>query len=122
MSKRLMPEITCRGCGATVADSPSANRSYCSRQCYYSHKPKGELDPHWKGGVQKHPLGYLIEYEGRKLQHRKVMEDHLGRELLSKEIVHHKDGDKKNNSIENLELTNRADHLRIHRSWEWRTR
>jgi hypothetical protein len=37
-------------------------------------------------------------------QHRKVMADHLGRALLPTETVHHIDGDKTNNAIENLQL------------------
>jgi hypothetical protein len=37
-------------------------------------------------------------------EHRLVMEQHLGRKLLPKENVHHKDGDRLNNDISNLEL------------------
>jgi HNH endonuclease len=42
------------------------------------------------------------------------MEQHLGRELNPLEKVHHKDGNKLNNTIENLEVMTQADHMRHH--------
>lgn len=122
MSSYAKVTTPCIGCGIPVTYSPSAKRRYCSRRCHYDSRPKGADHFNWKGGIQKHALGYLIEYKDRKLQHRKVMEDHLGRPLESNEIVHHIDENKKNNEINNLMLISRADHLRIHRLWEWRNR
>lgn len=39
---------------------------------------------------------------------------HLGRWLKHDEVVHHKDKDRTNNSLENLELTNASDHAKLH--------
>lgn len=69
----------------------------------------------WKGGRRIDKSGYVLIYfpghpfAGRPSkkyvrEHRLVMEKHLGRFLDRKEVVHHRDGDKQNNSIENLEL------------------
>lgn len=61
--------------------------------------------------------GYRVlgKSDNRKLAHRKVMEEKLGRELTPDEIVHHKDENKLNNHPDNLELMTRAEHLAHHR-------
>lgn len=50
--------------------------------------------------------------------HRVVMEKHLGRRLGSDEVVHHKDEDKHNNHISNLEVMTRSEHAKLHRQLE----
>ena len=52
-------------------------------------------------------------------QHRLIMETHLGRKLLRKEVVHHKDGNKLNNDIQNLELMSLSEHARLHQKENW---
>jgi hypothetical protein len=61
--------------------------------------------------------GYVsfLDKDGKvRLYHRWLMEKHLGRTLTDNEVVHHKDENKKNNDILNLEVMTRAEHARHH--------
>ena len=51
------------------------------------------------------------------LEHRYVLEQSIGRKLSSKEVVHHRDGNKLNNELSNLELMTRAQHAIHHECW-----
>ena len=46
--------------------------------------------------------------------HRYVIEQHLKRNLSIFEIVHHIDGDKQNNSLDNLKVMSRGEHNSLH--------
>lgn len=76
----------------------------------------GSANPSWKGGRRQRRDGYLLVCtpEGDRLEHRVVMEAHLGRRLRDDEVVHHRDGDKSNNNPSNLDVMSQSDHARHH--------
>jgi hypothetical protein len=62
------------------------------------------------------PNGYLRFIDGDKLVHRYLAEKKLSRKLLPWEVVHHIDGDKLNNSLNNLLICSWEEHELIHRT------
>ena len=124
--------VACEDCGITrwVRMIQSNPRNKICRHCASlrgAKTPKpwmvGERNHRWKGGRYKNKNGYIIvrvprdsffwnmthknKYKGGQgivPEHRLVMAKHLNRCLLPWEVVHHKNGIKDDNRIENLEL------------------
>lgn len=63
--------------------------------------------------VPDHPAA---NNRGYILKSRYIMEQHLGRFLTSDENVHHINGDKTDDRLENLELLSRGEHTSLHRA------
>lgn len=119
----------CKKCGKerwVVVLKGKPSREHCKKcgMLIFNTGRKGNKSPMWKGGRCDNN-GYINVYlpEGTKfesmryncpsrylLEHRLVMAQYLDRPLQSFEIVHHKDGNRSNNDINNLELTTRGSH------------
>ena len=100
------------------------NIRYDGKPNYYAdgHNTRGEKHHNWKGGVQK-DKEYLVEYDpyhpkatihGTVRQHRRVYERYYNCCLLPFTEIHHKNGNKKDNRIENLQPVYNYQHTSIH--------
>lgn len=71
----------------------------------------GHQNRYWKVWQPEHsaadPNGYVLE-------HRLVMEAHLGRRLTTDEVVHHLNEDPSDNRVENLAVMSQTEHARLH--------
>ena len=125
-----------KGCGPTAvrealqkANIPRRNLSQAGILAYKQGRcnAKGEENPNWKGAEPIQSGGYIqitleqdnlyypmTSKQGRVLEHRLIMAKALGRCLQAWEIVHHKNGIKDDNRLENLELTTKGTHIREH--------
>lgn len=126
--KKVFVGLTCAGCGGTFFVSGHNKkekiRKFCSRACSFKYRRDNIKEGRTSCGngyvlikCSKHPMA---NNRGYIYLHRLVMEEKIGRYLTQDEVVHHIDGNKKNNSIENLMLFNSTkEHSAFHNKERW---
>lgn len=125
--KKSQSEKVCMKCGNVFTRPYRCSYSewdckkYCSADCYHESR-KGGRSTNWKGGIKVN-RGYIEVYmpehpnsdiSGYIKEHRYIMSMFLGRPLLKTEVVHHINGDRSDNRLENLQLTTRKRHTAMH--------
>lgn len=130
--------LTCENCGTQFERylcyiKPGITHFFCSRACAKKHlsekmaKMNKELNPTRMSSFEARLAvrkGHLKNNTGEehsypKLfgthEHRVLAEKILGRPLKKGEIVHHKDGNIRNNSLDNLEvISSQSEHFSLH--------
>lgn len=115
-------KFTCAHCGkleirnrTTAKFRIYREQKYCSVECKAASQETKALDRFNSGQIGRHVKrnGYVwisipaLANNGKKremLEQRWVMSKHLGRNLFSEETVHHINGNRQDNSLDNLEL------------------
>lgn len=99
----------CKECGKSLLDK-KAGAEFCDCRCsmLYRSKHGGVTQP--DGTRKPGSCGYIVIKVNGKwvLEHRYLMSQHLGKELGRYDYVHHKNGQRSDNRIENLELCSRG--------------
>ena len=110
---------TCEVCGKEYESFAKKSR-FCSRKCSGIYH-RGENNSTYKNGQYITNMGYKQELNGTGgyyFTHRKTVEDAIGRRLTSSEHIHHINGDKLDNRLDNLVILTCSEHTKIHRYLE----
>ena len=110
--------VPCKECGGRFPAPPSQRRKFCSPACYHAWRAQIAV----RRGLSS--TGYVRIYrrgaDREHLEHRLIMEQILGRPLLRSEHVHHINGNRADNRVENLKVLSIEEHNHVHHSRDGR--
>lgn len=110
----------CEGvCWVRRADLTRRKIGFCGNRCSQAWQAIPSIgsrhlnsNGYWVLRLPDHPNA---KRDGIVLEHRYIMSEHLGRPLEPHEVVHHKDRNRQNNAIGNLELiSSNSEHQKQH--------
>ena len=81
------------------------NSRFCSLECYYEYSRINSSNA---------TNNYPMRKKTSKSEHRSIVEEILNRKLHTDEVVHHLDCNPTNNSVQNLIVMKRSEHVKLH--------
>lgn len=80
-----------------------------------------EKHHNWKGGFSL-SMGYLRDCKTKQYIHKLKGQQKINRRLRKDEVVHHINGIKTDNRLQNLLVCTKGEHCRIHRKLSWKNK
>ena len=117
-NKGLSSLPSCPDCNKTLKTYGAKFCGSCVQKGERNHmfNRRGQKHPNWRGGKSKHSGGYTLLNVDKKyiLEHRYLIEKYLGRKLEDFENIHHKNRDRSDNRLINLQLLSDKEHGKLH--------
>jgi len=105
-------KVSCADCGSPCRGRAVEPRCHHCAAKYYRGEKRGKV---YKGGIRISSEGYrVVRKDGRERYEHRVVWEAANGPIPRGWIVHHLNGDKLDNRIENLIAVSRSDHYKLH--------